>query len=261
MQVSFVIPTRNQSRFIRRCIDSCLRQQIPDSEIIVIDGLSTDGTQEILRSYGDRIWWSSEADSGQSEAVNKGVARAQGEIVAWLNSDDFYAADHSVKTVVEAFDSDRNVDIVYGRGVIVNADGQPIRPHRTYPWRSLNDVLIAPTGLAMQPAIFFRRNLFQEVGGLRRDLHYAMDYDLWLRVFPRARGVRYLALPLACATFHEDAKSIAGIWKQIREMRELKRVHRAGFALSPLERLRMLAGIASLYAYGWAVELGLRRVT
>jgi GT2 family glycosyltransferase len=73
MLVSFVIPTRNQARFLRRCIESCISQGIADSEILVIDGLSTDGTQEILRSYGERVRWVSEKDQGQADAVNKGV--------------------------------------------------------------------------------------------------------------------------------------------------------------------------------------------
>src|SRR3954451_3356734 len=90
MRLSFVIPTRNQARFIRKCIDSCLAQAIPDSEIMVVDGLSTDGTQEILASYGDRIRWLSEKDRGQSDALNKGVRQTSGEVIAWINSDDYY---------------------------------------------------------------------------------------------------------------------------------------------------------------------------
>src|SRR6266496_688798 len=102
MRVSFVIPTRNQARFIRRCIDRCLEQGIDDSEIIVVDGLSSDGTQDILASYGERVRWTSEADAGQSDAINKGIARASGEIVAWINSDDYYADAQAVRAVVAA---------------------------------------------------------------------------------------------------------------------------------------------------------------
>src|SRR5580704_13650255 len=84
--VSFVIPTRNQARFIRRCIDECLAQDIAGAEILVIDGASTDGTQEILASYGDRLRFISERDRGQSDAINKGIRQARGEIIAWINS-------------------------------------------------------------------------------------------------------------------------------------------------------------------------------
>jgi glycosyltransferase involved in cell wall biosynthesis len=259
VKLSFVIPTRNQGRFIRRCIDRCLEQGIASSEVIVVDGLSTDGTQEILRSYGDRIAWTSEADSGQAEAVNKGVARARGEIVAWVNSDDYYPGPTTLRTVLAAFDGDPGVDVVYGGALVVDAEGRPIRPHRTRELRALSDVLVTPTGPSMQPAIFFRRSLFLAAGGLRPDLHYAMDYDLWLRMFPLARALRFLPEPLACATFHAGAKSIAGMWRQVRELGRLKRLHRASFALSLPDRLRLRLGVASLYAYWAAVRLGLRR--
>lgn len=261
MQLSYVIPTRNQARFIRRCIDGCLAQGIADAEILVVDGMSTDGTQEVLRSYGDRIRWSSEPDSGQAQAVNKGVARARGEVIAWVNSDDFYPGPTTLAQVLAAFASDPRVDVVYGRALIVDAAGRPIRPHRARELRRMADLLVAPTGPAMQPAIFFRRALYQDVGGLREDLHYALDYDLWLRMFPRARGLRYLPAPLACATFHADAKSIAGVGAQVRELSSLKRRYRASFPLGLRDRLRLRLGLASLHLYAGAVKLGLRRVT
>jgi glycosyltransferase involved in cell wall biosynthesis len=259
LALSFVIPSRNQAGFIRRCIDSCLEQGVSHSEILVVDGLSTDGTQDVLRSYGSRIAWTSEADSGQAEAVNKGVARARGEVVAWVNSDDFYPEPTTLRKVLAAFDADPSLDVVYGRALIVDAAGALIRPHRARELRSMVDLLVRPTGPSMQPAVFFRRSLFLELGGLRPDLHYALDYDLWIRMFPRARSMRFLPEPLACATFHPGAKSIAGIWNQVRELGELKRLHRSAFQLTLRDRAMLKLGMASLYLYALAVRLGLRR--
>ncbi len=260
-RVSFVVPTRNQAPFLRRCIDSCLAQGIPESEIVVVDGLSTDGTQEILRSYGDRITWTSEPDGGQADAINKGIAHARGDVIAWINSDDYYPGQGVLAAVLAAFETDPRVDVVYGRALTVDGHGRPIRPHRTRPIASPKDVLLQPTGPAMQPAIFFRRSLFHEVGGLRVDLHYAMDYDLWLRMFARARAIRFLDRVLACATFHEGAKSIAGMRKQIVELMTIKRLHAPSFELGWSDRVRLLAGTTSLWAYWLAVRAGLRKAT
>lgn len=261
MKVSFVVPTRNQAPYIRRCLDACLAQRVDDAEIVVADGLSTDGTQAILASYGDRIRWTSERDAGQSDAVNKAVARARGDVIAWINSDDYYPSDDVVPTVLAAFSESPGVDVVYGRATAVDAAGRELRPYRTRRISSAKEILLLPTPPAMQPAIFFRRALFQQVGGLRTDLHYAMDYDLWLRMFPRARELRFVDRVLAHASFHPDAKSIAHLGKQVRELAMLKRLHRPAFELGLLDRVRCAAGVAELYAYWVAVRLGGRRAT
>lgn len=259
MQLSFVIPTRNQARFIGRCIDSCLQQAVGEAEVIVVDGASTDDTLAVLRRYGDRVRWSSRPDTGQGQAVNRGVTSAGGEIVAWINSDDFYAGPDGLPAVLAAF-GEPEVDIVYGRGRTVDASGRTLRATCGRALRSCADLLMMPSGL-LQPAVFFRRRLFLEVGGLREDLHYALDYDLWLRMFPRARATRYLDRELACATYHAEAKSIAGLWEQVRELAALKRLHRPSFELSWAQDLRVRLGTASLYAYWAAVRTGLRRAT
>ena len=260
MKVSFVIPTRNQAGFLRRCLDTCLAQRIADAEILVVDGASSDGTQDVLRSYGERISWVSEPDRGQSDALNKGIARATGEVIAWINSDDWYPDEGAVPAVLEAFASVAGVDLVYGRATIVDERGSAIRPHRTHRIRSAKDVLLLPTGPCMQPATFFRRDLFLSLGGLDTGLHYAMDYDLWLRMFPRARAFLFVDRVLACATFHPSAKSIAGMRHQVRELALLKRRHRPAFALGTLDRLRLSAGVAELWLYWAAVKTGMRHV-
>jgi glycosyltransferase involved in cell wall biosynthesis len=259
MKVSFVIPTRNQAPFIRRCLDGCLAQGLPDAEILVVDGASTDGTQEILASYGERIRWTSQPDSGQAQAVNRGIARASGEIVAWINSDDFYEGPGVLPVVVAAFEADPELDILYGGATVVDARGATIRRFRSRAFRRPADLLVNAIGPA-QPATFFRRELFQRVGGLKETLHFGLDYDLFLRMFPAARKTRYLAESLARMTFHSGAKSIYGLLDQVRELVALKREQMGRFSLGSADRARLWWGVASLYAYWAAVRLGLRRV-
>jgi glycosyltransferase involved in cell wall biosynthesis len=259
VKVSFVIPTRNQAEFIERCIESCLAQEIDDAEVIVVDGASTDGTLDVLRRFGPRVMWSSRPDGGQADAVNRGIASATGDVIAWINSDDYYPAPNVLPAVLAAF-AEPEVDVVHGRGRMVDVRGQTIRATRGRPLRSCAELLVSPSGL-LQPAVFFRHTLFASAGGLREDLHYALDYDLWLRMFPRARAIRYLDRELACATYHAGAKSIAGLGRQVRELAAVKRAHRRDFELSAAQRIRLRLGVASLYAYWAAVRTGLRRAT
>jgi glycosyltransferase involved in cell wall biosynthesis len=255
--VSFVIPTRNQARFIRRCIDSCLAQRLEDAEILVQDGLSTDGTQDVLRSYGSRISWVSERDSGQADAVNRCVARATGDLVAWINSDDYYPDDRCLPEVLAALRAPED-DVAIGDGLVVDVDGRPIRPYRNRAFSSARDVLVSPIGPS-QPATFFRRSLFLACGGLRPELHYALDYELWLRMFPRARRIRRVERTLACMTFHADAKSTRSMLPQIREVARVKREHARALGIGLADRARLEAGMAALWTYAVAVRAGLRR--
>jgi glycosyltransferase involved in cell wall biosynthesis len=214
---------------------------------------------EILASYGDRIAWTSEPDGGQADAVNKGIARARGEIIAWINSDDYYADPSVLRTVLAAFAEDPRRDVVYGDAMTVDEHDRPLRPYRTLPLSSPKDALLAPSSVSMQPATFFRRELFAAIGGLRTDLHYALDYELWLRMFPRAREICYLRRTLACATYHTGAKSVAFMARHIRETVAIKREYQRKFGLGLADRVRLELWIARLYAYWGAVRMGLRR--
>jgi GT2 family glycosyltransferase len=259
MRLSFVIPTRNQGRFIAQCIDSCLAQEIADSEILVVDGLSTDNTRDVLRSYGDRIRWVSEPDHGQSDAVNKGVQRAQGELIAWINSDDYYASPRAISVLLSAFEAERDVDIAYGNGERVDADGALIGPYRARPIGRLAQIITHPASFVLQPAVLFRRQLYVDVGGLDESLHYTMDYELWIRMFAAARKARYIPETIAVARYHAHAKSIAAMGRQIREALHVKRVGAERFELGTVDRALMYVGVATLGLYWLAVRSGLWR--
>jgi glycosyltransferase involved in cell wall biosynthesis len=260
-RVSFVIPTRNQAAFITTCIDSCFAQGIADSEVIVVDGASTDGTQDVLARYGDRIRWTSEKDRGQSDAINKGVRSAKGDIIAWINSDDYYASPNALAPLLQVFDRDPAADIVYGDGTMVDAEGRALRSYPSRDYTTLEDLVIIPASFVLQPVLLFKRQLFLEVGGLDEKLHYTLDYELFLRMFPRAREVRHVRHEVARAVYHDDAKSIRGMRKQIVEFMQVKHRYASKLSLSATQRARLYAGFASLWAYYAATRLGLKRAT
>jgi GT2 family glycosyltransferase len=259
MRLSFVIPTRNQARFLGQCIDSCLAQGIADSEVVVADGASTDDTRDVLAAYGDRIRWVSEPDRGQSDAVNKGVRMARGELIAWINSDDYYASNSSVAQLVAEFDREPGLDIAYGNGLRVDIDGTPIGPYNSRPIDRVASIVMQPASFVLQPSLLFRRQLFLDVGGVDESLHYTMDYELWIRMFAAARATRYVPSVIAHARYHMDAKSVAAMGKQIRELTKVKSSNARKLDLGPVDRARMYAGIASLGIYWLAVRTGLIR--
>ena len=160
-------------------MDSVLAQAGTALEYIVIDGGSTDGSVATIERYAERLaYWISERDAGQSEALNKGLRRARGEIVGWLCSDDVLLPG-ALSRVVEIFQQNPDVDAVYGNAVLIDTAGNVVRPKREidfHPWLLVGDHNYIP-----QPAMFWRRHVHDRIGYLREDLHYTMDLELWLR--------------------------------------------------------------------------------
>lgn len=188
--ISVVTPSYNQAQFIAQTVDSVRQQQYPHLEHLVIDGLSTDGTLDVLAGYGDDVVVTSEKDSGQTEAINKGLRKAQGDVICWLNSDD-YLLPGALQAVGEFFAAHPEVTWVTGDGVIVDAEGRPIqKPVRTYKQVLRKFPPAVYLGLAnsiVQPATFWRRSVHERIGYLDESLHYTMDYDWWMRLLSTGR--------------------------------------------------------------------------
>lgn len=187
MKISLVMPSYNQAAFLPDAIQSILNQQGDfDLECIIIDGQSDDGSVEYLRSISDpRLTWLSEPDDGQSDAINKGMAKASGDILAWLNSDDLYLPG-AFQAVVQGFTQHPQHDWLTGTCGIIDQAGQPIRSLvKRYKNRRLarySATSLLRENYIAQPATFWRRQAWQRVGPLDTQLHWTMDYDLWLRL-------------------------------------------------------------------------------
>lgn len=225
--ISVITPTYNQSRFIGQTVDSVRDQGYPALEHIVVDGLSTDDTLEVLRPYGDALTVISEADSGQTEAINKGLKRASNDVICWLNSDD-YLQPGALQAVGEFFAANPDVMWVTGDGVIVDADGRQIQSAvRTYKQvlrRFGPSVYLGLANAVVQPATFWRREVHDQLGFLDESLHYTMDYDWWLRLLRLGNPGR-IDRPLCAFRIHDASKSGALFEKMLTEDYETYRKH------------------------------------
>ena len=221
LRVTIVTPSFNQARFLGRTIESVLSQPYDNIEHIVIDGGSTDGSVDILCSYGDRIRWISERDDGQADAINKGFARSTGDIRAYLNSDDTLTPG-AVSAVVDFFASNPEVDLVYGDANYIDEDDVVTGKYATAEYsfaRLMFDCCIC------QPAAFWRKSIGDQVGPFDASLHLVMDYDYWLRV-DRAGGIlRHLPKTLANSRLYADTKTMSRRAEIYRELFAVCRRH------------------------------------
>jgi glycosyltransferase involved in cell wall biosynthesis len=206
-RISIVTPSLNQAAFLERTICSVLEQDYPEIEHLVYDGGSTDGSVGILRRYEDRIaYWESAPDRGQSHAVNKGLERATGEIVGWINSDDYYLPG-AFATAAAAFDANPGAEWVCGACRYLRADGSLELVSRPHLPRGPRSAWAYEPWYVPQSSSFWRRSVFDRVGGLREDLHYAMDVDLGLRLALSGILPILVEQELAVRADHELAKS------------------------------------------------------
>ena len=185
MKVSIITPSYNHAHFIEKTINSVLSQSYSDIEYIVMDGNSTDSTREILKSYEDRLTWFSEDDAGQSDAINKGIRLATGEVVCFLNSDDTFEPE-AISQVVAYFHSNKNCKWLYGKCRIIDLDDNEIRKPITF-YKNLLSKNYSYRKLLMenfisQPATFWKKELHSELGYFDQDEHYVMDYEFWCRI-------------------------------------------------------------------------------
>ena len=200
-RISIVTPSYNQAAFLHKTLDSVLDQNYPNLEYIVIDGGSTDGSTNILREYGSNLaYWVSEPDQGQSHAINKGFARATGEILTWLNSDDMLLPG-SLHSVGEIFA--RYPQILWLTGQPANLDVRDhlrVSPLKTGRFRTLirhGWYHGRGLGFIRQEGTFWRRSLWEQVGAaINEAKHYAMDADLWRR-FAHHTDLVTVDMPLA----------------------------------------------------------------
>ncbi len=203
--VSIVTPSYNQAAYLEQTLRSVLDQRYPELEYLVVDGGSTDGSIEIIRHYAGRLaWWTSEKDSGQAEAINKGMQRARGEIVAWLNSDDIYLPG-AIAGAVKAFAAHPQAVMVYGNTRAIDAQGHTLNVLH-YRQLTLEDLLCYQ--IIGQPAVFMRRAAYQAAGGLDRSYHFMLDHQLWIKIALQGEIV-HVDEEWAAGRYHPQAKNRA----------------------------------------------------
>jgi len=201
-RVSIVTPSYNQGQFIEETIRSVLLQGYPDLEYIIIDGGSTDGSVDIIRKYEPWLaYWVSEPDRGQAHAINKGWARATGDILAYINSDDYYV-EGAVSAIVEGFRVHPGVGLIYGTAIVVDETGREMRIWEAQPFDLKK--MLAVTNIVPQPAAFLSRAALEETGYLNEDLEMILDYELYIRI-----GMRFPAvcIPRVLAKFRDHSRS------------------------------------------------------
>jgi glycosyltransferase involved in cell wall biosynthesis len=205
--VSVVTPTLNQAAFLERTLRSLRSQSYPAIEHIVVDGGSTDGTLEILRREGDKgtLRLVSEPDGGMYDAINKGLALATGEILAYLNSDDLYLP-WSIEAVVLRFEARSGVDLVFGDGIKIE-DESGVQRLRLFP--PFDRFSLANYESLMQPAVFWRRRLYERLGGFDAAMRYVADLDYWLRAAEAGARIEHLSEVVAIERIHAGRLSSA----------------------------------------------------
>lgn len=221
--ISVVMPSYNQQQFVRPAMDSVLSQNYPALELIVVDGASTDGTVDILKEYSGRIRYLSEPDRGQCAALNKGFHLATGEIIGWLNADDLYERG-ALRAVGEFFAAHPGTQWAFGYCSIINEENKEIRKWVTryknfrlarYRYRTL-----LTENYISQMGVFVRRTSLLDAGGVNPAWHYAMDYDLWLRLGKQYEP-GFIAAPLGKFRMYSTTKSITGFHRQFTEELEV----------------------------------------
>ena len=218
MMLSVVIPSFNSAPYIREAIESVLRQDFGDFEIIIQDACSTDATESIVGSFDDaRIKFFREPDRGQSHALNLAIAKATGEWVVWLNADDLLHH-QAFSSIIPLLDS--SVDLVYGDFDIVGRNGEVLKSYTSSPLNFRR--LLSHGCYVFSGATVWRKEMIDRVGGFDESLEYTMDFELFLRV---ARSVRARHSPVTLASFrrHEGGKTTAGSWPMYREGLRVRR--------------------------------------
>ena len=237
LQVSIVTPSFNQAAFLERCLHSVRMQTVTACEHLVFDPGSSDGSRDIARSYPG-VTLFEEPDDGQADAVGKGFARVRGDIIGWLNSDDEYADPGVFEHVANRFAAADQPDLVYGRGVWVDADGTETRPvwMNEQPDRLL-DAFQESVGIA-QPAVFLRRTVVDRIGLPDKRLHFALDYEYWIRAVQAGLRFAFLDRVVAKLRYYPTNKT-AG--KRGESYAEICKVVKEKYGYVPVRWLRRFA--------------------
>ncbi len=240
MRITILTPSYNQAQFIEENIDSVLDQSYPDVEHIVIDGGSTDSTTDILKKYPS-VRWVSEKDEGQADALQKGLDMSTGDIIGWINSDDYLEKD-ILQFVADFFESS---DAAWMIGNISNVYDQDRTPHQTKSTRITKKALLLDPDILCQQGTFFRKQALIDAGGFNKKYQLTMDLDLWFRMLKISEPVM-VDKNMAYFRRHEAQKTSGKhVMIQMNEMLEIFKKNNAGLGY----RLRLICRKYKLLTY------------
>lgn len=205
MKFSIVTPTLNQGKYIEKTIKSVLNQDKTDIEYLVIDGGSNDNTLKILKKYKKKLKYISEKDSGQSAAINKGFAKSQGDILAWINSDDEYLP-NTFTNVERYFRKHPECVMVYGDYWLKNSNEIVFSKVKEIDFNK--NIFLAGVNYICQPTVFFRRSLWEELGDFDENMHFAFDANWWKKVVNSGYRIDHLRQYMAVVRLHSNCKTI-----------------------------------------------------
>jgi glycosyltransferase involved in cell wall biosynthesis len=205
-RISIITPSFQQAPFLDWTIQSVLRQNYPALEYMVIDGGSTDGSIDVIRSHAARLaWWCSERDGGQTQALNKGFRRCTGEIVGYINSDDMLLPG-SLRAVADAFRDD-SVEAICGWGIMMSTEG---RVRRRWVFPAPTASILRSQSVLMQPSVFWRRTVFDRVGFFDESFRLCMDQEFFARMAARGIVPRLVRKYLSAYRKHANTKTNLG---------------------------------------------------
>jgi GT2 family glycosyltransferase len=220
MKISIVSPCFNEAAFVGRAIESVAEQDHADKEHLIIDGGSTDGSADLISSAADRyphVTAVLEPDGGEADAINKGFRSSSGDILAWLNTGDYYSDSGVLSAVADFFSRNADVDIAWGRGLSVGSDGKKITEPWVQPPETDFSVALQQSIGLLQPSVFFRRSIFEAVGGLSEEHPLQLDYEYWIRIAGAGFRFGFIDRILSHATVHGDARSTASCVEHLNE--------------------------------------------
>jgi glycosyltransferase involved in cell wall biosynthesis len=225
LSLTVITPSLNQGQYIERTIRSVLDQQYPDLEYLVVDGGSTDQSVEVIQRYADQLaWWVSEPDNGQTDALNKALERATGDVVVYINSDDYFLPG-AFATALGALEQS-DASWVVGATRFINGDtGETVEVWRPQPPPRSRALSVANPWGVPQPSTFWRRGVFERHGPFRLDFHYAFDTEHNVRLLLAGEMPHLIDDELAVRFLHDEAKSASSA-PFVKEHRRLVGIHK-----------------------------------
>ena len=231
LRISIVTPSLNQGRFLQDCIDSIRAQNWPDIEHVIIDGGSSDNTLEVIRQNEDWLTgYISEPDKGAADAINKGISKCTGDIVAWLNADDFYLPG-ALEAIAEAYGAAPEASFWFGNGIRADEKGRKTAVFNDGPVLYSHEALLSGLDYILQPSTFINGKLLRQLGGLDESLRWSFDWDLWIRLAKLSPPHPIDAI-LAASREWGNTLTATGGFRRVEELRLLAERH-SGHPMTP----------------------------